>query len=114
MAGMKKKQDESQYNRAEAITVAIRRPAFNPQVTAELALCGVPTGESISRSDCSAPAAGFTEGSGTNALRESNRIEDSSLREEAGLGRGAVVRRVFGVGGCAFAAGLMMVLMKLS
>ena len=114
MASSEKKMTGSQGVRVEAVTVDMQRPRFNPKVTAELALCGVPTGESISRADCSAPSAGFAAGSGTNALRESNRIGDASLQEQAGLGRRRVVTRVLGLGGCALVTGLMLVLMKLS
>ena len=114
MASSEKKIQGSKGSRVEAVTVDMQRPSFNPKVTGELALCGIPTGESISRADCSASWAGFSEGSGTNALRESNRIGDASLHEQAGLGRRRVMTRVLGLSGCALVTGLMLVLMKLS
>jgi len=108
----------SESKRSEAKTVEMQRPRFNPSVTVELALCGVPTGESLSRADFSSEAieaaAGYGEGVGTNALRESNRLGDACLVAQAGLGRRSTMKRVFGAGGVALLGAMMLLLMKVA
>ena len=108
----------SESERPEAKTVEMRRPRFNPSVTVELALCGVPTGESLSRVDFSSEsvveAGAYGEGAGSNALRESNRLEDACLVAQAGLGRHSTMKRFFGAGGVALLGAMMLLLMKVA